>query len=140
MPTEQTAKPNTGLCGDCGYERTGPTPADDLTRCPKCGSANQSISVSLSDDAKAREAWTLTIRDDRFPGRRKLRRTIFAGSELPKSRGDFVEKERIIARDTNEYIETVCEESGEIIHHVHEPLTEHFAHGSAKFGKPKPEG
>jgi hypothetical protein len=128
-----------GLCSDCGYERTGPTPSDDLARCQKCGSANQNISVSLPDDAKAREMWALTIRVDRFPGRRKLQRTIFAGSELRKSTGDFVQKERITARDTNEYIEPVREESGEIIHYVHEPLTEHFAHGSVRFKKPKPD-
>jgi hypothetical protein len=39
----------------------------------------------------------------------------------------------VIDRDNNRYFEMVTDyESGEIIHHCEEPLSEHQGHGSAK--------
>ena len=58
---------------------------------------------------------------------------MYYGSDVRKSRGDYVYKERVIDRDANHYRELVREETGEIISDVEHPLKEHIGHGSAKF-------
>jgi hypothetical protein len=103
-----------------------------VTPCPNCGSSNQSVSVGLSDELTIRESWRFKFRDGTLPSKDKLRRDTFIGSELRKSLGDFVHKERTIDRDANRYHELVREESGEITHQVDEPLSDHSGHGSAK--------
>jgi hypothetical protein len=128
-----------GRCDDCGYERAGPTLADNLTQCPKCGSASQTIAASRSDQIAWRESWRAQVRDGSLPSKRRLRRDIFTGADQRKSHGDFVHKERVIDKDTDRYRELVRTESGEIIHEVDESLTDHFGHGSAKFKKNQSE-
>ena len=90
---------NVGRCGSCGYERLGPTPDDDLTRCPKCLSEKQDISVSLADRGRLRETSKLQVRDGRFPSKKRVRREIFDGADRRESQGDFINKVRILDRD-----------------------------------------
>jgi hypothetical protein len=136
--TADDANLNTGICGDCGYVRPGPTAEDDLTQCPKCGSANQNIAAGITETVTARDGWRFQVRDGNLSSKKRLRRDIFSGAEQRKSHGDFVQKERVIDKDTNRYRKLIRIESGEIIHDVDEPLTDHFGHGSAKLKKVKP--
>jgi hypothetical protein len=54
-----------------------------------------------------------------------------------------MDKYRRIDRDNDRYDEVVIDpETGEIVHESHEPLSEHWGHGSAKATRqePRPEG
>ena len=52
--------------------------------------------------------------------------------------GKVVHRETLIDRDNNLYRETVTDyESGAVIHHDEEPLSDHIEHGYAKFKRPK---
>lgn len=49
------------------------------------------------------------------------------------SREKHVHKQRIIDRDNDHYFEQVTDyETGEVIHHCEEPLSQHQGHGDAK--------
>jgi hypothetical protein len=66
------------------------------------------------------------------PDRRPLAE-IVVGVDWSRSRQKWVHVERFISRFLDSYSETVVDpESGEVIHHCHERLSEHTNHGSAK--------
>lgn len=49
------------------------------------------------------------------------------------SREKHVHKQRVIDRDNDHYFEKVTDyETGEVIHHCEEPLSQHQGHGDAK--------
>lgn len=49
------------------------------------------------------------------------------------SRGKHVHKERVIDRDSDRYVEKITDyETGEVIHHCEEALSQHQGHGDAK--------
>ncbi|WP_234729988.1 hypothetical protein [Acidocella facilis] len=74
-------------------------------------------------------------------GIKKPVQEIFSGDDQRKSKGDWVDKHRLIDRENDRYIETVRDKkTGEIIHHSDEPLTEHWGHGSAKGKQPPDNG
>ena len=55
--------------------------------------------------------------------------------------GKHVLREQVIDRDNNRYFEKVTDyESGEIIHHNEEPLSEHRGHGTEKVKKEAENG
>lgn len=61
---------------------------------------------------------------------------MFAGDDLRVSKGDYVEKLRVIDKDNDVYIEKIVDKTTkQVIHSNEEPLSEHFGHGSAKFKK-----
>jgi hypothetical protein len=66
-------------------------------------------------------------------GKRKIRRHLQTGSQWSVSREKFVDKVRDIDRDADTYYERVVDpETGEVLRHCEEPLSEHFGRGSAK--------
>jgi hypothetical protein len=70
------------------------------------------------------------------PGKKNPRLDQFAGADLRKSDGCWMQKERIIDRDRDYYKEVVIDPNdGAVVHKNEEPLSEHFGRGSAK---PKP--
>jgi hypothetical protein len=57
----------------------------------------------------------------------------YAIPSFSRSRGNLVHRARIIDRDDDRYFEKVTDyESGEVIHHCDEPLSQHRGRGSAK--------
>ncbi len=49
------------------------------------------------------------------------------------SRGKPVHRQRVIDRDNDHYFEKITDyETGEVIHHCEEPLSQHQGHGNAK--------
>lgn len=65
------------------------------------------------------------------PDRRPLAE-IVVGDDWSRSRQKWVRLERFISRSLDWYSETVVDqESGEVIHRCHEPLSEHTSRGSA---------
>ncbi len=60
----------------------------------------------------------------------------FAGDDLRRSDGKWMQKKRVLDRDNDRYIEVVVDpETEEIVHEKDEPLSEHVDHGTAKFKK-----
>lgn len=77
-----------------------------------------------------RSKFGLKARHDR--ARKPFLEAIF-GAELFRKLGIWVRKERIIDRDKDHYREVITNpETGEVLHHCEEPLSEHRGHGSAK--------
>ena len=61
--------------------------------------------------------------------------------DYSRSRKKVVHLQRVIDRDNDQYREKVTDyESGEIIHHCEEPLSQHQGHGSAKQKKVSENG
>jgi len=122
-------------CSDCGQpldvaDETGREP------CERCGSLRRTHSLYL--DA------TLSVRSQfrwkhKRPGFRRALVEGVSGSERSVGSGRWVRKTRLIDRETDWYEERIVdEETGEVLHESHEPLSDHSGHGSAK-RRPAPE-
>ena len=72
------------------------------------------------------------------PGHKKPIAEGFTRPETSRSTGIVVERKMNVDRENDRYSETVTEyETGIVIHHCNEKLSEHTGHGSAKRPKPK---
>ena len=72
----------------------------------------------------------------RIPGVSKWVAKYFYGYDFFRRGRKWVRKEQVINRRDNLYREVVTDpETGEVIHHCEEPLTEHRGHDSAKSKK-----
>jgi len=124
-------------CGQCGepLPQLQLMPGVPQAACPNCGSKKQHVKLSLFDSItmKVRDTLTGVVRNNSLPSKEKVRKKFFYGSDERKITGDYVYKEREIDRDVNRYRELVCEESGEVLRDIDEPLTSHTGHGTAKF-------
>lgn len=75
----------------------------------------------------------MKLKDPSLPSKKNPRLDQFAGADLRKSDGRWMQKERIIDRDRDLYKEVVVDpKDGTIVHQNEEPLSDHFGHGSAK--------
>ena len=72
----------------------------------------------------------------RIPGVSKWVAKYFSGYDFFRRERKWVHKEQIINRRDDHYREVVTDpETGEVIHHCDEPLSEHLGHGSDKSKK-----
>lgn len=114
-------------CKDCGtkYEF-------DLDSCPSCNSTNHIKKIIVGDKFEVHDQ--VKGKSKIKIGKKKKPKIEFiAGEELQVSTGSFVEKTRIINRETDSYREKVIViETGEVIHETDEKLSDHFGHGSDK--------
>lgn len=118
-------------CSDCG-QALAQTPAEQEARnsCPNCGSTKRTFSVSIISSATARDG--VGIKAKR-PGQKKPYIESVSMPTQSTRTGRMVHHERLIDRDNNQYQEKVTDyETGEVIHHQVEPLTDHVGHGSAR--------
>lgn len=99
--------------------------------CPACGDLRQSHDVTLGIvGAGARVGLSFKAR---HPGSKKAHGEVRTGPDMSVTLGKDVHKYRMIDRDGDRYVEYVDDyESGEVLHHDVEPLSEHVGHGSAK--------
>ncbi|MFA4906713.1 MAG: zinc ribbon domain-containing protein [archaeon] len=122
-------------CKDCGLlldENPG-AKIEDRKPCPGCGSSTRSIYMSIEDRVVVSDSISSKLKS---PGIKKPVIETISGSELYKRENILVNKERIIDRKHNRYHEKVVDpKTGEIIHEVEEPLSDHRKHGNAKFQK-----
>ncbi len=123
-----------GHCGICGYGF--PDPAEASARpadspCPECGGHSPVFTVQAADTAELHE-FVQGARGKR-PGKGKPYIETQAGDQYSTARARFMDKYRRIDRDDDWYDEVVIDpETGEIVHECHEPLSEHWGHGSAR--------
>ena len=126
-------------CAECGIALPAEYASQSSDRpCHECGSVKKSIHLAFTDNAelKVHDSLRGKVKDSRFPSKKNPRMDFFSGYDLRKSDGKWMQKERVLDKDNDHYKEVVVDsETGEVIHHNEEPLSEHFGHGSAKFKK-----
>lgn len=104
--------------------------------CSNCGSNGRVYNVSIMETIVAHDGIGITAR------RAGEKKPYVENKGMPSYShrlSKFVHHERLIDRDNDHYRETITDyESGEVIHHCEEPLSEHQNHGSAKIKNTKP--
>lgn len=126
-------------CTNCGQQLPSEWASEIIKPpCPKCGSLKKEISIAIVEDAaiKIHESLRGKLKDANFSSKKNPRVDFFVGDDLRKSDGKWMQKERLIDKNNRQYREVVIDpQTGEIVHHVEEPLSDHFGHGSDKFNK-----
>ena len=124
-------------CSNCGE----PLPLEiassqDKPPCAKCGSTARHVTVTVEDSITLDERVGWETNDPNLGSRKKQKKTRVEGSTGSEWSARFqkmVHKERLIDRKNNTYEELVTDrDTGEVIHKVNEPLSQHTGHGSAK--------
>ena len=129
-----TTTRSTTICGSCGepIDESLDTP-DARHACLACGSTARVFAVSIEEAITLRSG--LGFKHKR-PGHKKPIAEGFTRPETARGTGAVVERKMRIDRENDRYTETVTEyETGVVIHHCDERLSEHTGHGSTK--KPK---
>ena len=121
-------------CTDCGEPLDEEVYSiQESAPCLNCGSQKKTVELSFVDSLQLRDSLRGKIKDVTKTGKDKLRKDFFTGDDLHRKSGKWYKKERCIDKDNNHYKELVFDpETGEIIHHCEEPLSEHRGHGSDK--------
>jgi len=120
-------------CMGCGEKLDNSYNMNPNKPCPKCGSKEQNITLTTSDSVELHDCIKGKVKDSRYPSKKKIRQKFLQGDDKRKSDGKWMEKERLVDKDNDKYKEVVTDpETGKIVHHCEEPLSEHTGHGSAK--------
>ena len=125
-------------CSDCGKRLPSQGAHEVDIPCPVCGSNRKNILMEIIEDVgvSVHDSMRTKVKDPSLSSRKNPRVEVFAGSDLRKSDDRWMNKERVIDKDRDYYKETVSDpETGEVIHHTEEALSDHFGHGSAKCKK-----
>jgi hypothetical protein len=122
-------------CGACGaaIDELGSTLPSERKPCPSCGSLARVFGASIEEAVTLREKWGLK---HKRPGHKKPIYESISGDDLHRNSGEWNNLTREIDRENNRYKEIIVNpNTGEVLRHVDEPLSEHTGRGSAK---PKP--
>lgn len=128
------------VCSKCGHKLPDEwiSEATPDQTCDQCGASEFKIHIAVTEEAAIQiNAWMKAKNEDKTrPRKKRVRQEVFAGDDLRVSKGDYVEKLRVIDKDNDVYIEKIVDKTTkQVIHSNEEPLSEHFGHGSAKFKK-----
>ncbi|MGB7957533.1 MAG: hypothetical protein WCF77_01655 [Minisyncoccia bacterium] len=118
----------------CGAPINEPTnlSLEQRKQCPKCGSRNRKFFKEMSVTMRTHTSVGMKAKDS--AGTMILEG--FSGGDLHRKSGQWMKKERVIDHKNDCYKETVVNpETGTIIHHNEEPLSEHRGHGDDKIEK-----
>lgn len=118
-------------CSDCGNEIR-----EDDIRCLNCNSVNKTIVLEFREKLTLKNKLSGKAKDYSKRSKKRQILTFVSGSDRSKN-GNWVEKEFLLDKNKNLYIEQIVNEEGELIHNCIQKLTDHFGHGSAKFTKKK---
>jgi hypothetical protein len=126
-----TTSTDTIECSDCGSEVDvrGDEPEQRMP-CEKCGSTKRSYHASVSESIVARDG--IGVKAKRA-GEKKPYIEDMAVPDYSRSLEKIVHRERVIDRDNDRYFEKITDyETGEVVHHCDELLSQHQGHGDAK--------
>ena len=124
---------NKAICSDCNLPINFAENIGQQKPCKNCGSTRKTFLVSIDEKVITRDG--LGLKAKRSSDKRPYIETLNIPDHSIKL-NKVVHKTRVIDRDNDRYSETVTDyDSGEIIHHSDEPLSQHRNHGSAKFKK-----
>lgn len=110
---------------------------DAPARCSACGSTNCQAVIIATTVVTVRDGWRSKLKTPAYKRGKGVAEEYIIGADLCRATGEFVEKIRLIDRQNDRYVETVTDNTGVVLHHVDEPLSEHWGHGSAKFKSAK---
>ena len=122
---------DTVVCTDCGalIDTATDTP-ENRTPCTACGKIRRTFNMFIEEKIILRDGLGMKAKR---PGESRPYVEDKAMPSFSHRLGKHVLREQVIDRDNNRYFEKVSDyESGEIIHHSEEPLSEHRGHGTAK--------
>ena len=124
-------------CSNCGEQLPLEIAySHDKPPCGNCGSTASHVTVTIEDTIALHDSLEWEGNDSNLPSRKKQKKTRVegkTGSEWSAHLQKMVHKERLIDRKSDRYQELVKDlETGEVIHEIDEPLSEHTGHGSAK--------
>ncbi len=124
-------------CTDCGVRLPDEWISSENTGvCPKCGSNQKTIQLNIVEEAALdiRDSLTGKVKDINFNSKKNPRYEFFEGDDLRKSDSKWMNKSRVIDKYNDKYLEKVTDpETGDVVHHCEERLSDHFGHGSDKF-------
>ncbi len=123
-------------CADCGALIDDGSDAPDMRMpCSVCGSTKRIHNVSIMESLVVRDG--IGLKAKRL-GQKKPYVEDLSMPDYSRSRVKHVHRQRVIDRDNDRYFEKITDyDTGEIIHHCEEPLSQHINHGSAKSKKGK---
>lgn len=126
-------------CADCGTEVDGRGDTPELRiPCSKCGSIKRNHNVSITETITIREG--IGIKAKR-PGEKRPYIEDLSSPDYSRNLNKVVHRARVIDRDNDRYFEKITDyESGKVIHHCEEPLSQHQGHGNAKHKKGSENG
>ncbi len=120
-------------CSDCGTVILNALPGDDPSRrepCPNCGSNARTIPLRLESSLALRSK--LGMKQKR-PGCKKPILESVLGDDLFRVTNTWQTLVRVIDRLNDRYYELIRNpETGEVVRHCEEPLSQHIGRGSAK--------
>jgi len=121
-------------CADCGAEVDGHGDMpEQRIPCNKCGSTKRNYHVSISEVVIARDGIGVKAKHG---GEKKPYIEDLGIPDYSRSLNKVVHRARIIDRDNDRYFEKITDyESGEVIHHCDEPLSQHQGHGNSRTKK-----
>lgn len=123
-------------CGQCKTPLNEPSdlPTEERPPCPECGSLSRhklgTINSSIPFHSKVG-----------YKAKRRGKGKPFiegvAGDDLHRATGKWNRLERMIDRENDRYKEVIIDlETGRVVRHVEEPLSDHQGHGTAKKKQP----
>jgi hypothetical protein len=123
-------------CGGCGkqLDESPSTPLRERTPCPHCGSTGRRFGVEITSVAEVRAGVRAKARSGEAgkPGGKPWLTTMSEPS-WSHARQKWMHREKTENRRDNRYTEVVKDpDTGEIVHEIDEPLTDHRGHGSAR--------
>ncbi len=123
-------------CGECGkqLDESPSTPLGERSPCPDCGSTGRKFGVESTAVAEGRAGIRAKARSGEAgkPGGKPWLTTMSEPS-WSYDRQKWVHREKTENRRDNRYTEVVKDpDTGEIVHEIDEPLTDHRGHGSAR--------
>jgi hypothetical protein len=108
-------------------EETGLEPVAARTPCPKCGSDARNIRRSANDSVALHSS--LRLKHTRG-ATGKVAQEQQVGDDFRYSDGSWVDLTRVKDYEADRYVEHIEDDSGQVIRHVDEPLSEHRGRGS----------
>jgi hypothetical protein len=109
-------------------------PLDERQPCPSCGSLSRRVEQLLESTIHVRSELRLKAKE---PGAREPFVEQRVGDSYHRDSGRWNRLRRLIDRRHNRYVEHIEDgETGETLHDVDEPLTDHIDHGSARKSSP----
>jgi DNA-directed RNA polymerase subunit RPC12/RpoP len=119
-------------CANCSavVDHAPSVPVEQRTQCPNCGSTARVCEVEIVATSIARTSLAGKARHG--PTGRPFYK-FKSGADLHRDTGQWMERDMVIDRQNDRYIERVVDpETGEVLHTCEEPLRKHQGHGRAK--------
>ena len=119
-------------CGKClaVLDDAPNIPVEQRTPCPNCGSTARVFEVEIIATAIARESFGMKARHG--AGGRPFYESK-SGANLHRATDRWMQRDLVVDRESDRYIERVVDpDTGKIVHVCEEPLSKHQGHGTAK--------